>query len=213
MQCLNTLTMKKYTSLSWIIFCSPFVSLLAEKTCSDTFEARLVAAAIDRTHHAVTYDGAYRSIPYPNGDVPPQIGVCTDVVVRSYRALGIDLQKQVHEDMKENFAAYPSQRIWGLTRPDTNIDHRRVPNLQTFFARHGEQLKISQNPEDYFPGDLVTWMLPGNLPHIGIVSDKKSPLGNPMIVHNIGSGPELDDMLFDFKITGHYRYLVKHPIE
>ena len=167
----------------------------------------LVKAALERTTHQVRYDGRYVSIAYPNGDVPAEIGVCTDVVIRAYRELGIDLQQLVHEEMKANFDAYPSKRIWGLSKTDTNIDHRRVPNLRAFFTRKGQSLPISEKAKDYKPGDLVTWMLPNNLPHIGIVTDKKHPqTGNPMIVHNIGLGPKLDDMLFQAKITGHYRY-------
>ena len=166
----------------------------------------IATAAFERTKSIVIYDGSYVKIDYPNGDVSPQRGVCSDVVIRTYRSLGIDLQKNVHEDMVANFDAYPSRRIWGLTRTDTNIDHRRVPNLQAFFQRHGTALAISQDHQDYQPGDLVTWMLPGNLPHIGIVSDKKSNNGIPLIVHNIGLGPKLENMLFRYKITGHYRY-------
>jgi uncharacterized protein YijF (DUF1287 family) len=157
------------------------------------------------TTHTVRYDGSYQRIAYPGGDVPDQVGVCTDVVIRSYRALGIDLQQRVHEDMSREFSVYPAH--WGLTRPDPNIDHRRVPNLQVFFERHGESLPISATPDSYQPGDLVTWMLPGNLPHIGIVVNQRSEDGaRPLIVHNIGAGPELEDVLFDFPITGHYRY-------
>lgn len=168
----------------------------------------LVASALERTRHAVVYDGAYHSIDYPGGDVPEEIGVCTDVIIRSYRKLGIDLQALVHEDMSKNFSKYPSQRIWGLTQPDTNIDHRRVPNLQVFFARKGITLPVTRRGSDYQSGELVTWMLPGNLPHIGIVTDKRHQTsGNPMIVHNIGRGPKLEDMLFDYPITGHYRFL------
>ncbi len=171
----------------------------------DGFSEKLVQAAIKRTSYNVTYDGSYRRIDFPGGDVPNDIGVCTDVVIRSYRALGIDLQKDVHEDMKVNFHLYP--KIWGLSKPDTNIDHRRVPNLQTLFKRKGVTLGKSRNPKDYQPGDLVTWMLPGNLPHIGIVINRKSGItGNPLIAHNIGSGPKIEDMLFRYTITGHYRY-------
>ena len=171
------------------------------------FEQGLVEAALERTQHAVRYDGSYLSIGYPGGDVPADMGVCTDVVIRSYRKLGIDLQKLVHEDMKAHFQLYPSRRIWGLTRPDTNIDHRRVPNLQKFFTRKGEKLPVSNNKGDYRPGDIVTWMLPGNLPHIGIVSNKLNESdATPLIVHNIGSGPKLENMLFSYPITGHYRY-------
>jgi uncharacterized protein YijF (DUF1287 family) len=167
----------------------------------------LVEAALERTKHQITYDGRYYAIEYPGGDVPSDIGVCTDVVIRSYRTLGIDLQKRVHEDMKSNFSLYPSRRLWGLKRPDTNIDHRRVPNLQVFLARYGQKLQVTKNPQDYAPGDLVTWMLPGNLPHIGIVSDQWSVRSkNPLIVHNIGQGPQLEDILFAYPITGHYRY-------
>ena len=168
----------------------------------------LVAAAIDRTRHHVRYDGRYFTMGYPGGDVPENLGVCTDVVIRSYRKLGVDLQSLVHKDMAANFSAYPSKRIWGLSRPDTNIDHRRVPNLQVFFTRQGESLPVSVNPQDYLPGDLVSWRLPGNLPHIGIVTDRIAPdSGNPLIVHNIGAGPRIEDSLFSYDITGHYRYL------
>jgi len=173
---------------------------------SNAMELRLVAAAIERTKHEVRYDASYYSIDYPLGDVPDSIGVCTDVVIRAYRAIGVDLQQLVHEDMLANFRSYPSRRIWGLKKTDRNIDHRRVPNLQNFFMRHGESLKATMNKEDYHPGDLVTWMTPGNLPHIGIVTDKISANGRPLIAHNMGTGPRLEDMLFDFDISGHYRY-------
>ena len=171
----------------------------------DTLAAALVEAAIERTTHRVIYDGSYRSIGYPGGDVPDTIGVCTDVVIRSFRGVGIDLQKKIHEDMKADFQAYPA--IWGLSRPDRNIDHRRVPNLQVYFERHGQKLPATHDPKDYRAGDIVTWMLPGNLPHIGIVTDKTGG-GNdePLIVHNIGRGPRLEAMLFAYPITGHYRY-------
>jgi uncharacterized protein len=168
----------------------------------------LVKAALERTQYSVRYDGRYINIPYPGGDVPGDIGVCTDVIIRSYRKIGIDLQELVHLDMKSDFDAYPSRRIWGLKKPDPNIDHRRVPNLQAFFSRKGRILEISSNADDYKPGNIVTWMLPGNLPHIGIVTDKIDPeSGNPLIVHNIGAGPKLEDILFLYPITGHYRSL------
>ncbi|WP_444929448.1 DUF1287 domain-containing protein [Microbulbifer sp. SSSA002] len=167
----------------------------------------LAEAALERTYHKVRYDPAYVSIPYPNGDVPADTGVCTDVVIRSFRKLGIDLQREVHEDISSHFQAYPSKRIWGLSQPDKNIDHRRVPNLQTFFTRKGLSLPITAKAEDYLPGDIVTWILPGNLPHIGIVTAKPSSHPNRyLIAHNIGAGPVLEDMLFSFQITGHYRY-------
>lgn len=168
----------------------------------------ITAAALERTRHRVTYDGAYFSIAYPNGDVPAHVGVCTDVIVRVYRALGVDLQRRVHEDMAAHFEAYPSRRIWGLKRPDKNIDHRRVPNLQVYFARKGVELPISAHAADYRTGDLVTWMLPGNLPHIGIVIDRRSGDGQrPLIVHNVGAGPQVEDFLFAYDITGRYRFV------
>ena len=168
---------------------------------------QLVAAAVAQTRTPVTYDGSYRRIPYPGGDVPETIGVCTDVVIRAYRRIGVDLQVGVHEDMTRAFAAYP--RLWGMSRPDRNIDHRRVPNLQTFFRRAGAQLPTSRDPAAYRAGDLVTWMLPGNLPHIGVVIDRRAPGGTPLVVHNIGRGPEIEDILFRYPITGHYRYQVR----
>lgn len=182
--------------------------LVCQGGMAASFEQDLVAAALERTRHQVTYNGAYYRIDYPNGDVPADIGVCTDVIVRAYRAIGTDLQVLVHEDMAVHFDAYPSRRIWGLSSTDSNIDHRRVPNLQAFFSRHGESLAVSRKPADYLPGDLVTWMLPGNLPHIGVVTDQVSAeTGNPLVVHNIGAGPRLEDMLFSYRITGHYRYV------
>lgn len=172
---------------------------------ADDVVGALVAAAREQTTQRVTYDGAYRRIGYPGGDVPAHLGVCTDVVIRAYRAIGIDLQVRVHEDMKRAFAAYP--RHWKLHRPDSNIDHRRVPNLQTFLTRQGAALALSQSPGDYRAGDLVTWTLPGNLPHIGIVSDRMvDGTDRPRILHNIGAGPVEDDILFAYRITGHYRY-------
>lgn len=176
-------------------------------TRADHVIANLIRAAIERTSHHVRYDGTYFHISYPDGDVPADVGVCTDVVIRAFRKAGIDLQKRVHEDMLAHFDQYPSQRIWGLHKPDANIDHRRVPNLQVFFTRFGSVLPVTHDARDYKPGDLVTWMLPGNLPHIGIVIDKRSSDGKrPLIVHNIGRGPRMEDMLFDYPITGHYRY-------
>ncbi|MEM9383434.1 MAG: DUF1287 domain-containing protein [Pseudomonadota bacterium] len=177
----------------------------AQAVAEHDFADKLVAAAHERTGHSVTYDGSYYHMAYPGGDVPANIGVCTDVIVRAYRAVGVDLQQAVHEDMSAHFGDYPA--YWGLARPDPNIDHRRVPNLQRFLERHGEVLGTSDVAADYRPGDLVTWMLPGNLPHIGIVSDKRSGDGRrPLIVHNIGAGPRLEDALFAFPITGHYRF-------
>jgi uncharacterized protein YijF (DUF1287 family) len=163
-----------------------------------------VEAALEQTAERVTYDSAYRRIGYPGGDVASDRGVCADVVIRAYRRLGIDLQVEVHEDMRRAFRAYP--KLWGLKRPDTNIDHRRVPNLQAFFKRAGAGIAVSTGPAAYLPGDLVTWTVPPHLPHIGIVTDRRSAAGVPLVVHNIGRGPELEDMLFAFPITGHFRY-------
>ncbi len=187
------------------------LAALGQKTPTESsahreFLKRFVSAAIERTHHLVRYDPAYVKLAYPGGDVPADTGVCTDEVIRAYRAVGVDLQKEVHEDMLGNFSAYPRQRRWMLRSPDANIDHRRVPNLMVFFSRKGETLKITNRAVDYEPGDLVTWDLPGNLPHIGMVVDRKSASGRYMIVHNVGQGPQMEDALFNWKITGHYRY-------
>ncbi|QYJ67223.1 DUF1287 domain-containing protein [Flavobacterium litorale] len=171
----------------------------------DTFYSKLSDAALLLTKDHVIYDGSYCKIPYPNGDVAKNRGVCTDVVIRAYRKLGIDLQKEVHEDMKANFSKYP--KIWGLKHTDTNIDHRRVPNLETFFTRKGTVLPVTKRASDYKPGDIVSWRLPGGLPHIGIVVNKKSTDGKRYkLVHNIGRGQELEDCIFNYTITGHYRY-------
>ena len=184
----------------------PQVSLARQQ-----FLARLVAAAVERTHHSVRYDPAYVRIPYPNGDVPADTGVCTDEIIRIYRAVGVDLQKEVHEDMVQNFSEYPQQRRWLLAHTDTNIDHRRVPNLMTFFSRNGVLLAVTERSADYSPGDLLTWDLGGNVGHIGIVVDQESvQTGHYLVVHNIGRGPQMEDVLFNWKITGHYRYLGPH---
>jgi len=165
----------------------------------------LSECALELTKKNVTYDPSYFSIDYPNGDVPSDKGVCTDVVIRAYRKIGIDLQKEVHEDMKANFNAYP--KIWGLKSTDKNIDHRRVPNLMTFFKRKGAEKSISEESIDYKPRDIVCWNLGGAITHIGIVVEKKARDGKRnLIVHNIGGGQVLEDCLFDFKIIGHYRY-------
>lgn len=185
-----------------------FICCMSPAAYAQASTEKLVKDAIAQTRSNVAYDGRYFTIPYPNGDVPAHLGVCTDVVIRAYRAQGIDLQKLVHEDMKAHFGLYP--KLWQLKRTDTNIDHRRVPNLQVFFKRFGQSLPVTRQGSDYKPGDLVTWNLRndgGSLPHIGIVTDKMSRDGlRPLIVHNIGAGPKLEDMIFDYKITGHYRY-------
>ena len=170
-----------------------------------SFSSRLSDAALELTKQQVQYDPQYFSIDYPNGDVPANKGVCTDVIIRAYRKLGIDLQKEVHEDMRANFSLYPKN--WGLTRPDKNIDHRRVPNLMKYFSRYGTVKPITGNPEDYVPGDIVAWNLGGGTTHIGIVVDRKSvDTKRYLIVHNIGNGQELSDCLFSYKIIGHYSF-------
>jgi uncharacterized protein YijF (DUF1287 family) len=162
-------------------------------------------AALSLTKDTVTYDPSYFSIPYPNGDIPSDKGVCTDVIIKAYRKIGIDLQKEVHEDMRLNFHLYP--KIWGLKKTDKNIDHRRVPNLMTFFKRKNAEKPITKNPNDYLPGDIVRWNLGGATTHIGVVTYKKSKDGKRnLIVHNIGAGQVLEDCLFSYKIIGHYRF-------
>lgn len=186
-----------------------------EKNISDSiienpnsFAEKLSNAAIAIIDKDVVYTPDYVSIKYPNGDVPAKTGVCTDVIIRAYRKLGIDLQKEVHEDMKANFSKYP--KTWSLTKTDTNIDHRRVPNLEVFFERKGEKLKITQNASDYKTGEIVTWMINGKLPHIGIVTHLKSEDGKRnLIVHNVGGGQVLQDCLFSYEIVGHYKYMIK----
>lgn len=174
------------------------------------FGLRLSAAAEERATHSVMYDAAYVQISYPNGDVSPDRGVCSDEVVRAYRLLGIDLQRLVHEDMKRAFHAYPKR--WGLPRPDTNIDHRRVPNIATFFGRQGASVSVSALGADYLPGDVVAFALPDGRPHIGIVTERKSAdRMRPLVMHNIGWGPQIEDMLFTLSITGHFRYQGPKP--
>ena len=170
-----------------------------------TQQLNLSACALELIHQNVMYDPSYFSISYPNGDVPYDKGVCTDVVIRAYRKIGIDLQKNVHEDMRANFSTYPE--IWGLKTTDKNIDHRRVPNLMNYFDRNNSSKPISNSAQDYIPGDIVCWNLGGDITHIGIVVDRKSNDGKRnLIVHNIGNGQVLQDCLFDYKIIGHYSY-------
>ena len=175
--------------------------------CSDTDNtvgSSIVSAAREQIGTTVRYDPAYRTIPYPGGDVPIDRGVCTDVVIRALRTgLGLDLQKSVHEDMKRHFGIYPKK--WGLGSPDSNIDHRRVANLQTYFERKGYSVAASKEADAYQPGDLVTCTVPPRLPHIMIVSDKKTLWGVPLVIHNIGAGTKEEDRLFEFELTGHYR--------
>lgn len=180
-----------------------FLLLAAFIISSAWADTRLPELARRQIGVTVEYDSAYVRLAYPGGDVPVERGVCTDVVIRALRLLDFDLQKEVHEDMKRNFAAYP--KLWGLKRPDKNIDHRRVPNLQTFFKRRGWGLPVTENPADYKPGDLVTSLVGGSLPHIMIVSDRRNAEGVPLVIHNIGAGTEEEDCLFAFPLSGHYR--------
>ena len=169
----------------------------------------LAAAAIALTKGPfVTYDAAYQSIPYPNGDVSPDRGVCADVIIRAFRLYNdstvIDLQQLVHEDMQKNFQHYP--HCWGLSGPDANIDHRRVPNLMVFFERNGKSLTTKKEPDAYLPGDIVSWQLSDGRTHIGIVVNGLGSNGWPLVVHNIGQGQQKANVLFSWKVTGHYRY-------
>ena len=185
------------------IICVFIFNFCLSQTVIETLN--LSDSALELTKQKVVYDSSYFSIDYPNGDVPSDKGVCTDVVIRAYRKIGVDLQKEVHEDMKANFSKYP--KIWGLKKTDKNIDHRRVPNLMTYFKRKGAEKSISKEAKDYLPGDVVCWNLGGAITHIGIVVKKKSKDGKRnLIVHNIGGGQVLEDCLFNFKIIGHYRY-------
>jgi len=188
----------------------PFIQKATRRSPVAPKAELLVKAARDRLKASVVYDGRYVGLDYPGGDVPATMGVCTDVVIRSYRkAHGFDLQKAVHEDIKANFSKYPT--TWGHQRPDKNIDHRRVPNLEVWFTRAGHAVPLTHSATDYRPGDIVSWRLDGRsgedgLPHIGIVSDRRGRDGTPLIIHNIGRGPEESNMLFDHTITGHFRY-------
>lgn len=193
----NLITMKKYILLFALLFFQ----------FSFSQENKLSLAALELTKEKVVYDPSYFSISYPNGDIPKGKGVCTDVIIRAYRKIGVDLQKEVHEDMKTNFSKYP--KLWGLKSTDKNIDHRRVPNLMTYFKRKRAEKIISRNPKDYLPGDIVAWNLGGAITHIGIVVHKKSlDKKRNLIVHNIGSGQVLEDCLFSNKIIGHYRFRI-----
>lgn len=188
-----------------ILFLCLFVLFVQFNFGQTDFKDQLSNAALALTKNKVTYDPTYFSIDYPNGDVPSDKGVCTDVVIRAYRTLNIDLQKEVHEDMRANFGLYPKN--WGLSKTDKNIDHRRVPNLMKFFSRFGNTKPITNDPKDYAPGDIVCWSLGGGLTHIGLVVNKKSSdQQRYLIVHNIGGGQVVADCLFDYKIIGHYQY-------
>jgi hypothetical protein len=188
-----------------------FLGLLSVLSCSEqasaqpSFYKQLAQSAVTLTADEVTYDPSYFTISYPNGDVPAHKGVCTDVIIRAYRKMGIDLQRLVHEDMRKRFNEYPQK--WGLKGPDKNIDHRRVPNLMCFFDRYGEKKTLAAQASAYVPGDIVCWDLGNGLLHIGLISDVASADGKRyQVVHNIGSGQVLEDCLFQYTIIGHYRY-------
>lgn len=166
---------------------------------------RVIEAAVEQTRYTHNYDPSYTKIAYPNGDVPLDRGVCSDVVIRAFRRVGVDLQKEVHEDMGQHFSAYP--RGWGLTKPDSNIDHRRVPNLMTYFKRRSKALPLSTRGSDYLPGDIVAWKLTNGLLHIGIVTNILSEGSDRYkVVHNIGAGARIEDVLFSWEVIGRYRY-------
>ncbi len=178
--------------------------LQADSTSVDSI-GKIIENAIWQTSVTTIYDPAYVSINYPNGDLPIERGVCCDVLIRAFRSVGIDLQKEIHEDMENAFSSYP--RIWDLNKTDTNIDHRRVPNIMTFLDRQNKSIPVSHQEQDYKPGDIVTWKLPGNIDHIGIVVNVQvEDSDRYKVVHNLGAGAKLEDVLFEFVITGHYRY-------
>ena len=189
---------------AWSLLRIVALVMVATSAHAATPAEALVRAARSQIGVTRIYDGSYQRIAFPNGDVPLVRGVCTDVVIRAYRQLGIDLQVWVHQDMKRAWSAYP--KTWGLRGADPNIDHRRVPNLATFLRRHGQELRVTDDPSAYRPGDIVTWRLPSGVPHIGIVDTARSPEGTPLVVHNVGAGTQLEDKLFEYRLTGHYRY-------
>ncbi|OUD37594.1 DUF1287 domain-containing protein [Flavobacterium sp. FPG59] len=199
--------MKAIYFLLIISILMPYESKAQQGRPNISFETRLSNAALSIINPKIIYDPTYKSIPYPKGDVSKNKGVCTDVVIRAYRKLNIDLQKEVHEDMKNHFSKYPNLKKWGMKGTDTNIDHRRVPNLEVFFERKGKKLLVTDEAQDYKTGDIVTWIINGKLPHIGIVTHKKTSEGmRPLLVHNVGAGQVLEDCLFKYKIVGHYQY-------
>lgn len=204
----RTLQLRFVVPSLWLFIALSLPALAFAQAGSET--ESLVAAARAQIGVTVGYDPSYRQLSYPGGDVPSDTGVCTDVVIRAYRRLGIDLQKEIHEDMTAHFALYPSRSIWGLSRPDKNIDHRRVPNMQTFFMRQGASLSPSSALAEARPGDLLTWRLSSGVPHIGIVSDRRADSGKrPLVIHNIGAGVNEEDMAAEYEITGWYRYIPK----
>ena len=215
----NPVSIAKFTKIvsklaALIIFAAKIAASQQQTTGSNPQAETFLKEARAQIGVTVSYDPTYRKLKFPNGDVPSYTGVCTDVVIRAFRKMGVDLQKEVNQDMSSNFSKYP--KSWNLKNPDTNIDHRRVPNLMKFFQRKGKEINITKDPKDYLqgdylqgdylPGDIVTWDLGGGVTHIGIVSDKKNASGVPLIVHNIGAGAQEEDILFEFKVIGHYRW-------
>jgi uncharacterized protein YijF (DUF1287 family) len=198
-------TYVSFLRLSFLFFALCLSAQVRAASLPVVDHAKLVTDARSQIGVTLLYDSSYHRLAYPNGDVPPLRGVCADVIVRALRAQHVDLQMLIHEDMQKHFSAYP--QIWGAKTPDSNIDHRRVPNIRAFFTRAGKSLPITANKSDYQPGDVVVWNLSGrgSTPHIGIVSDKKSADGVPLVIHNIGWGTREEDILFDYKITGHFR--------
>ena len=191
--------MKKVLVIIIIIFTSFIIR------AQENFQSRLADSCINLIDKSIIYDPTYVKIKYPNGDVDKKRGVCTDVIIRAYRMFDIDLQREVHEDMKANFSKYPPN--WGLNKPDKNIDHRRVPNLMMYFSRYGKELTITDNPDDYKPGHIVCWDLGNGILHIGIVlKQKKTNNNNRLVLHNIGRGQIAEDILFKYRIIGHYIY-------
>jgi uncharacterized protein YijF (DUF1287 family) len=189
-----------------ILLASLTVSVVAQTVVAQPALQKMIEGAKRQVGVTRSYDPAYRRIAYPNGDVPRETGVCTDVVIRAYRHAGVDLQVRVHEDMKSAFRLYPKN--WGLRRPDTNIDHRRVPNLATFFKRKGTALAVTRRGADYRPGDIVTWLLTAGVPHIGVVSDVPvRGTDRYLVVHNIGAGAQIEDVLFSYTLTGHFKFI------
>ena len=182
-----------------------FVPFICASAWANADVDRLLKAAISQVGVTTTYDSTYVRLAYPGGDVPIDRGVCSDVVIRAMRAMGVDLQVEVHRDMAAHFSTYPA--LWRLKRPDPNIDHRRVPNLEAWLFRHGKSVPASNDATDYRPGDFVSWRLDGGLPHIGIVAELRSADGaRPLIIHNIGAGARIEDVLFAWTISGHYRW-------
>jgi uncharacterized protein len=187
-----------------VIIAAIFLLLVSPLAASAETALDLITAARAQVGVTLIYDPSYQRIAYPMGDVPLVRGVCSDVVIRAFRGIGVDLQQEVHRDMARHFGAYP--KAWGLTKPDANIDHRRVSNLATWFERQGYALKVSEDPAEYRPGDIVAWVLGGGQPHIGIVSDRRSAdAARPLVIHNIGWGAREEDVLFEYRITGHFR--------